>query len=132
MCKCHIDVFGYLFTYLTEEFCFNNNEFTLIAVQRNCLLTIAAFIFFEIKGTKPESSVSRLNQFKVLVASSTSFLQGCAVCSLDSLSSFSSFPSVITSAGCSENSKTMKQSIQQAMVQISWLQVESVLLGTLN
>ena len=32
MCKCHIDVFGYLFTYLTEEFCFNNNEFTLIAV----------------------------------------------------------------------------------------------------
>ena len=62
---------------------------------------------FEIKGSKPKSSVSRLNLFKVLIVSSTSFLQGCAVCSSDSSSSFSSSPSVITSAGCSENPKTI-------------------------
>ena len=62
---------------------------------------------FEIKGSKPKSSVNRLNLFKVLIVSSTSFLQECAICSSDSSSSFSSSPSVITSAGCSENSETI-------------------------
>ena len=58
---------------------------------------------FEIKGSKPKSSVNRLNLFKVLIISSTSLLKGCAICSSDSSSS----PSVITSAGCSENSETI-------------------------
>ena len=62
---------------------------------------------FEIKGSKPKSSVNRLNLFKVLIISSTSLLKGCAICSSDSSSSFSSSPSVITSAGCSENSETI-------------------------
>ena len=62
---------------------------------------------FEIKGPRIKSSVSRLNLFKVLIVSSTSFLQGCVICSLDSSSSFSSFPSVITFLGCSENSKAI-------------------------
>ena len=60
---------------------------------------------FEIKGSIIKSSVNILNLFKVLIASSASFLQGCAISSLDSLSSFSSSPSVITSVGCSENSE---------------------------
>ena len=47
------------------------------------------------------------NLFRVLIVSSTSFLQGCVICSLDSSSSFSSSPSVITSASCSENSETI-------------------------
>ena len=64
-------------------------------------------IGFEIKGSKPKSSVNRLNLFKVLIVSSASFLQGCAVCSSDSSSSFSLSPSVITSVGCSENSETI-------------------------
>ena len=62
---------------------------------------------FEIKGSKPKSSVNRLNLFKVLIVSSTSFLQRCAICSSDSSSSFSSPSSVITSAGCSGNSETI-------------------------
>ena len=57
------------------------------------------------KGSKPESSVNRLNLFKVLIVWSTSFLKGCAICSSDSSSSFSWSPSVITSAGCLENSE---------------------------
>ena len=66
---------------------------------------------FEIKNlklkSKLKSSVNRLNLFKVLIVSSTSFLQGCANCLSDSSSSFSSSPSVITSAGCLENSETI-------------------------
>ena len=84
---------------------------------------------FEVKGSKPESSVSRLNLFKVLIVWSTSFLKKCAICSSDSSSLFSLSPSVITSAGCS---KLQKQSIQQIMVEIVWFQVERVLLGMLN
>ena len=42
---------------------------------------------------------------KVLIVSSTSFLKGCAICWSDSSSSFSLSPSLITSAGCSENSE---------------------------
>ena len=60
-----------------------------------------------LKRLKLKSSVNRLNLFKVLIVLSTSFLQGCAVCSLNSSSSFSSSPSVITSVGCSENSETI-------------------------
>ena len=56
---------------------------------------------FEIKGSKPKSSVNRLNLIKVLIVSSTSFLKGCAICSSDSSSS----SSLISSAGCSENSE---------------------------
>ena len=84
---------------------------------------------FEIKGSKRESSVNRLNLFKVLISSSTSFLQGRVTCSSDILSSLSSSPFVIASAVAQ---KIQKQSIQQTMVKISWLQVGSVLLGTLN
>ena len=84
---------------------------------------------FEIKGSKRESSVNRLNLFKVLISSSTSFLQGRVTCSSDTLSSLSSSPFVIASAVAQ---KIQKQSIQQTMVKISWLQVGSVLLGTLN
>ena len=62
---------------------------------------------FEIKGSKPKSSVNKLNLFKVLIVSSTSFLQGCAICSSDSSSSFSSLLCVVFSAGCSENSETI-------------------------
>ena len=58
----------------------------------------------EIKGSKLKSSVNRLNLLKVLIVSSTSFFQGCAICSLDSSSLFSSSPSVITSVGCPQNS----------------------------
>ena len=54
-----------------------------------------------------KSSVNRLNLFKVLIVSSTSFFQGYAICSLDSSSSFSSSSSIITSVGCSENSETI-------------------------
>ena len=60
---------------------------------------------FEIKGSKPKSSVNRINLFKVLIVSSTSFLKGGAICSSESSSSFSLSPSAITSAGCSENSE---------------------------
>ena len=84
---------------------------------------------FEIKGSKRESSVNRLNLFKVLISSSTSFLQRRVTCSSDTLSSLSSSPFVIASAVAQ---KIQKQSIQQTMVKISWLQVGSVLLGTLN
>ena len=62
---------------------------------------------FEIKGSKSEFSVNRLNLFKALIASSTLFSQGCVTCSPDALSSFSSSTSVITSGGCSENSETI-------------------------
>ena len=66
---------------------------------------------FEIKNlklkSKLKSSVNRLNLFKVLIVSSTSFLHECTVCWLDSSSSFLSSPSVITSVGCSENSETI-------------------------
>ena len=67
---------------------------------------------FEIKNlkfkSKLKSSVSRLNLCKVLIVLSTLFLQGCAnSSSLDSSSLFSSSPSVITSAGCLKNSKTI-------------------------
>ena len=62
---------------------------------------------FEFKRSKLKSSVNRFNLFKVLIVSSTSYLQGCANCSSDSSSSFSSSPSVITSAGCLENSETI-------------------------
>ena len=60
---------------------------------------------FEIKGSKPKSSVNRINLFKVLIVSSTSFLKGCAICSSESSSSFWLSLSAITSAGCSENSE---------------------------
>ena len=59
---------------------------------------------FEIKGSKPKSSMNRLNLFKVLIFSSTSFLKGCAIWPSDSSCWFSLSLSVITSAGCSENS----------------------------
>ena len=62
---------------------------------------------FEVKGSKLKSSVNRFNLFKVLIVSSTSFLQGCANCSSDSSSSFSSSQSVITTTVCSENSETI-------------------------
>ena len=62
---------------------------------------------FENKGSIPKSSVNRLNLFKVLIVSSASFFQGCAIYTLYSSSSFSSSPSVITSVGCSENSETI-------------------------
>ena len=65
------------------------------------------WVGFEIKGSKPKCSVNRLNLFTVLIVSTTSFLQGCIICLSDSLSSFLSAPSVITSAGCSENSETI-------------------------
>ena len=58
---------------------------------------------FEIKRSKPKSSVNRLNLFKVLIVLSTSFLKRYAICSSDS--SFSLSPSVIASAGCSGNSE---------------------------
>ena len=83
---------------------------------------------FEIKGSKLKLCVNRFNLFKNVIVSSTSFLQGCAHCSSDFSSSFSSSLSVITSAGCLENSET----IYSTMVEIGWFQVESVLLGTLN
>ena len=62
---------------------------------------------FENKGSKLKSSVNRLNLFKSFIVSSTSFLQGCAICSSDSSSSFSLFPSLITCAGCSQNSEAI-------------------------
>ena len=62
---------------------------------------------FENKGSKLKSSVNRLNLFKSFIVSSTSFLQGCAICSSDSSSSFSSLLCVVFSAGCSENSETI-------------------------
>ena len=61
----------------------------------------------EIKGSKLKSFVNRLNLLKVLIVSSTSFFQGCAICSFDSSSLFSLSPSVITSVGCSEKSETI-------------------------
>ena len=64
-------------------------------------------VSFEIKESKPESSVNRLNLFIVSIVSLTSFLERCAICSSGPSSSFSSSPSVITSAGCSENSETI-------------------------
>ena len=83
---------------------------------------------FQIKGSKPKSSVNRLNLFKVLIVSSTSFLQRCAISSLDYSCSFSSSSSVITSAVCSENSEKIYSTGDGQ----DWFQVESVLLGTLN
>ena len=62
---------------------------------------------FEIKGSNLKSCVNRFNLFKVLIVSSTSFLQGCANCSSEISSLFSSSPPVITSAGCLENSETI-------------------------
>ena len=62
---------------------------------------------FEIKGSNLKSFVNRLDLFKVLIVSLTSFLQECSICSSDSSSSFLSFPSVITSTGCLENSETI-------------------------
>ena len=59
---------------------------------------------FEIKGSKPKSSMNRLNLFKFLIVSSTLCLKECAICSSDSSTSFS-LSSVITSTGCSENSE---------------------------
>ena len=61
----------------------------------------------EIKGSKLKSSVNRFNLLKFLIVSSTSFFQGCAICSFDSSSLLSLSPSVITSVGCSENSETI-------------------------
>ena len=84
---------------------------------------------FNIKASKPESSVNKLHLFKVLIASSTSVLAGCAICSSDSLSSFSSSPSIITSAGCSENSETIYSSDNGR----DWLfTTRKCILGTLN
>ena len=62
---------------------------------------------FEIKESKLKPCVNRFNLFKVLIVSSTSFLQGCANCSSEISSLFSSSPPVITSAGCLENSETI-------------------------
>ena len=62
---------------------------------------------FEIKESKPKFSVNKLSLCKVLIVLSTSFFQGCPICSSDSSSSFSPSPSVITSAGCSQNSETI-------------------------
>ena len=81
-----------------EKGCIGNEWVKEIVYWRLPSLSIHWLIMragFEIKGSKPKSSVSRLNLFKVLIVSSTSFLQGCAVCSSDSSSSFSSSPSVI-------------------------------------
>ena len=83
----------------------------------------------EIKGSKLKSSVNRLNLLKVLIVSSASFFQGCAISSFDSSSLFSSSSSVITSVVVQE---IQKQSIQQKMVEIGCLQVEKGLLGKLN
>ena len=60
---------------------------------------------FEIKGSKLKFSVKRVHLFKVVIVLSTLIIQGCAICSSDS--SFLSSPSVITSAGFSENSETI-------------------------
>ena len=87
------------------------------------------WVGFEIKGSKPKSSLNRLNLFKVFIVSSTSFLKGCEICSSDSSSSFSLSPSVITSAGCSENSEIIYSTDNGRDCQF---QVERVLLGTLN
>ena len=62
---------------------------------------------FEVKGSKLKPCVNRFNLFKVLIVSSTSFLQECANCSSEISSLFSSSPPVITSAGCLENSETI-------------------------
>ena len=62
---------------------------------------------FEIKESKLKPCVNRFNLFKVLIVSSTSFLQGRANCSSEISSLFSSSPPVITSAGCLENSETI-------------------------
>ena len=62
-------------------------------------------VAFEIKGSKPESSVKKLNLFKILIVSSISFLKRYVICSSDSSSSFSLSPTVITSAVCSESSE---------------------------
>ena len=62
---------------------------------------------FEVKGSNLKSFVNRLDLFKVLIVSLTSFLQECSSCSSDSSSSFLSSPSVITSTGCLENSETI-------------------------
>ena len=78
-----------------------------------------------------KSYVSRLNLFKVLIVSSTLFLEKCVICSLDSSSSFSSFPSVITSVGCSENSETIYSTEKDRDWLIDWL-IPRVLLGRLN
>ena len=85
---------------------------------------------FMIKWSKPESSVNRLNLFKVLIPSSTSFLEGCAICLSGSSSSFSSSPSVATSAILFR--KIQKQSLRQTMFKICWFQVAIVLPGTMN
>ena len=91
-----------------EKGCIGNEWVKKIVYWRLLHLAIHWLIMrvgFEIKGSKPKSSVNRLNLFKVLIVSSISFLKGCAIRSSDSSSSFSLSPSVITSAGCSENSE---------------------------
>ena len=91
-----------------EKGCIGNEWIKKIVYWRLPHLSIHWLIMwagFEIKGWKPKYSVNRLNLFKVLIVSSTSFLKRYAICSSNSSSSFSLSPSVITSSGCSENSE---------------------------
>ena len=110
--------FSLRFLYFTVFWCFQGvekgcienewvKEIVYWLLPHLSLHWLIMWVGFEIKGSKPKSSVNRLNLFKVLIISSTSLLKGCAICSSDSSSSFSSSPSVITSAGCSENSETI-------------------------
>ena len=65
-----------------EKGCIWNEWLKEIAYWRLPHLSIHWLIMrvgFEIKGSKPKSSVNSLNLFKVLIVSSASFLQGCAV-----------------------------------------------------
>ena len=81
-----------------------------------CVYSVYLFIYlimwvgFKIKGSNPKISVNRLNLFKVLIVSSNSFLQGCAICSSDSSSSFSS-----------SHSLQVVQKIQKQSIQQDWL-----------
>ena len=93
-----------------EKGCIGNEwvkEIVYWRLPRLSLHWLIMRVGFEIKESKHKSSVNRLSLCKVLTVLSTSFFQGCPICSSDSSSSFSSFPSVITSAGCSQNSETI-------------------------
>ena len=102
----------YIFNYLFKQNCFNNRtrlhslQFREIVYWQLPHLSLLHWLImrvgFEIKESKLESSVNRLNLLKVLIASSTSLLEGCATGFSDSLSSLLS-----SSAGTSEISETI-------------------------
>ena len=102
----------YIFNYLFKQNFFNNitslhsllfREIVYWQLPHLSLLHwLIMRVGFEIKESKLESSVKRLNLLNVLIASSISLLQGCATGFSDSLSSLLS-----SSAGISENSETI-------------------------